>query len=90
MDSRPGRAMFVSLAWSGPRGTVTEIDGANTIAAVFFGGFGLLAAFWLTRSMGRQRTGRRRHPDHAAGATAALCVAAIVPFGCGCGCGCGS
>ncbi len=89
MDSRPGRATFVSLAWSGPRGTVTEIDGANTIAAVFFGGFGLLAAFWLTRSMGRQRTGRRVTPTTRPARTAALCAAAIVPFGCGCGCGCG-
>ena len=44
-------ALTAYTLWSGQRGTVTEIDGANTIAATFFGGFGMLAAFWLTRSM---------------------------------------
>ena len=39
------------LLWSGQRSTVTEIDSVNAIAATFFGGLGMMAAFWLTRSM---------------------------------------
>jgi hypothetical protein len=70
--------------WSGQRGTVTEINGVNTIAATFLGGFGMLVAFWLTRSM--------RASEPIAGVTqvtlpvrtAALCMVAIVPFCCGC------
>ena len=37
--------------WSAHLSTVTEIDGANTISAVFFGGLGMVATFWLTPSM---------------------------------------
>jgi hypothetical protein len=64
--------------WIGQRSTVTEIDGANTIAAVFFGGFGMLVAFWLTRSM--------RASEPVAGVTPTTLPArtAALPFGCGC------
>ena len=70
--------------WSGQRGTVTEIDGANTISAVFFGGFGMLAAFWLTRSMRDSEPVVGVTPTTLPARTAALCATAIVPFGCGC------
>jgi hypothetical protein len=70
--------------WSGQRSTVTEIDGANTISAVFFGGFGMLAAFWLTRSMQPSEPVVGVTPTTLPARTAALCATAIVPFGCGC------
>jgi hypothetical protein len=70
--------------WSGQRSTVTEIDGANTIAATFFGGFGMLAAFWLTQSMRASEPVVGVTPATLPARTAALCATAIVPFGCGC------
>ena len=70
--------------WSGQRGTVTEIDGANTIAATFFGGFGMLAAFWLTRSMQASEPVVGVTPVTLPARTAALCAVALVPFACGC------
>ncbi len=70
--------------WSGQRSTVTEIDGVNTIAAIFFGGFGMLAAFWLTRSMRASEPVVGVTPATLPARTAALCAVAIVPFGCGC------
>ncbi len=70
--------------WSGQRGTVTEIDGPNTVAAVCFGGFGMLAAFWLTRSMRASEPVVGVTPTTLPVRTAALCAVAIVPFGCGC------
>jgi hypothetical protein len=69
--------------WSG-RSTITEIDGANTISAVFLGGFGMLAAFWLTRSMRASEPIVGITPITLPTRTAALCATAIVPFGCGC------
>jgi hypothetical protein len=70
--------------WSGQRSTVTEIDGANTIAATFFGGFGMLVAFWLTRSMRASEPVVGVTPVTLPARTAALCTVAIVPFLCGC------
>ena len=69
--------------WSGQRDTVTEIDGPNTVAAVCFGGFGMLAAFWLTRSMRASEPVVDVTPTTRPARTAALCTVAIVPFGCG-------
>jgi hypothetical protein len=72
------------VLWSGQRGTVTDINGANTVAAVFFGGFGMLAAFWLTGSMRASEPVVGVTPVTLPVRTAALCAAAIVPFACGC------
>ena len=77
-------ALTAYTLWSGQRSTVTEIDGANTIAATFFGGFGMLAAFWLTRSMRASEPVAGVTPVTLPARTAALCATAIVPFGCGC------
>ena len=70
--------------WSGQRSTVTEIDGANTVSAVFFGGFGMLAAFWLTGSMRASEPVVGVTPVTLPVRTAALCAVALVPFACGC------
>jgi hypothetical protein len=77
-------ALTAYTLWSGQRSTITEIDGANTIAAVFFGGFGMLAAFWLTGSMRASEPVVGVTPVTQPARTAALCTVAIVPFGCGC------
>jgi len=72
------------VLWSGKRGTVTDINGPNTVAAVFFGGFGMMAAFWLTGSMRASEPVVGVTPVTLPARTAALCAVAIVPFGCGC------
>jgi hypothetical protein len=70
------------VLWSGQRSTV--IDGPNTVAAVFFGGFGMLVAFWLTRSMHASEPVVGVTPVTLPVRTAALCAVALVPFACGC------
>src|SRR5215472_19152228 len=72
------------LLWSGQRSTVTEIDSVNAIAATLFGGLGMMAAFWLTRSMRASEPVVGVTPTTLPARTAALCAVAIVPFGCGC------
>jgi len=72
------------LLWSGQRSTVTEIDSVNAIAATLFGGLGMMAAFWLTRSMRASEPVVGVTPVTLPRRTAALCTVAIVPFLCGC------
>ena len=72
------------ILWSGQRGTVTDINGPNTAAAVFFGGFGMLVAFWLTRSMAASEPVVGVAPVTLPVRTAALCTVALLPFACGC------
>jgi len=72
------------LLWSGQRNTVTEIDSVNAIAATLFGGLGMMAAFWLTRSMRASEPVVGVTPVTLPRRTAALCTVAIVPFLCGC------
>ena len=63
--------------------TVTEIDTVNCYPAIFLGGFGMMAAFWLTRSMRDSEPVVGVTPTTPPARTAALCTVAIVPFGCG-------
>src|SRR5215472_763518 len=44
-------AITAYALWAGPGTTVTEIDTVNPYPAIFLGGFGMMAAYWLTRSM---------------------------------------
>ena len=37
--------------WAGRDPAVTDIDTVNSYPAIFLGGFGMMATFWLTRSM---------------------------------------
>ena len=76
-------ALTAYVLWSGQRGTVTDINGPNTAAAIFFGGFGLLVAFWLTRSMSASEPVVGVAPVTLPARTAALCAVAIVPLACG-------
>jgi hypothetical protein len=64
--------------------TVTEIDTVNPYPAIFLGGFGMMATFWLTRSMRDSEPVVGVTPTTLPARTAALCTVAIVPFLCGC------
>jgi hypothetical protein len=75
-------AMTVLVLSTDP-GTVTEIDNVNWIPAVFLGGFGMMATFWLTRSMRASEPVVGVTPTTLPARTAALCTVAIVPFACG-------
>ena len=70
--------------WSGQRSTITAIEDVNAIAAVCFGGLGMMATFGLTRSMHASEPVAGVTPVTRTARTAALCATAIVPFGCGC------
>jgi hypothetical protein len=75
--------MTMWVAWSRAGAAVTEIDEANGYPAVFLGGFGMMAAYWLTRSMRASEPVAGVTPVTRPARTAALCWVAIVPFLCG-------
>ena len=76
-------AITVAALWAS-RTTVTDIDNGNWVAAIFLGGFGMMATFWLTRSMHASEPVVGVTPVTLPARTAALCAVAIVPFGYGC------
>jgi hypothetical protein len=76
-------AILVYALWAGP-GTVTDIDTANPYPAIFLGGFGMMATYWLTRSMRASEPVAGVTPVTRLARTAALCAVALVPFACGC------
>jgi hypothetical protein len=76
----------VMTAWimsSGPSTAVTEIDTVNEYPAIFLGGFGMMATFWLTRSMRHSEPVVGITPTTLPVRTAALCMVAVVPLACG-------
>jgi hypothetical protein len=75
--------MTMWVAWSRAGAAVTEIDEVNGYPAVFLGGFGMMAAYWLTRSMRASEPVTGVTPVTRPARTAALCWVAIVPFLCG-------
>ena len=75
--------MTMWVAWSRAGAAVTEIDEVNGYPAVFLGGFGMMAAYWLTRSMRASEPVAGVTPVTRPARTAALCWVAIVPFLCG-------
>lgn len=77
-------AMTAWSTWTGRSPSVTEIDSVNPFPAIFLGGFGMMATFWLTRSMRASEPVAGLTPVTRPARTAALCAVAIVPFGCGC------
>jgi hypothetical protein len=68
---------------AGPDTGLTEIDTANPYPAIFLGGFGMMATYWLTRSMRASEPVVGVTPVTEPARTAALCAVAIVPFACG-------
>lgn len=77
-------AFIVYALWAGPDAGLTEIDTANPYPAIFLGGFGMMATYWLTRSMHTSEPVVGVTPTTLAIRTAALCAVALVPFACGC------
>ena len=77
-------ALIVYALWAGPDPGLTEIDTANPYPAIFLGGFGMMAAYWLTRSMRTSEPVVGVTPTTLSARTAALCAVALVPFACGC------
>jgi hypothetical protein len=69
---------------AGPDAGLTEIDTANPYPAIFLGGFGMMATYWLTRSMRASEPVVGVTPVTRLARTAALCATALVPFACGC------
>ena len=77
-------AIIVYALWADPGIRVTEIDTVNPYPAIFIGGFGMMATYWLTRSMRASEPVVGVTPVTRPARTAALCAVAIVPFACGC------
>ncbi len=75
-------AITVAGLWAS-RTTVTDIDDGNWVAAIFLGGFGMMAAFSLTRSLRASESVVGVTPVTLPARTAALCSVAVVPFACG-------
>ena len=75
--------MTAWVTWTG-NPAVTEIDSVNGNPAILLGGFGMMATFWLTRSMRASEPVVGVTPTTLPARTAALCTVAIVPFICGC------
>ena len=70
--------------WAGRGTAVADIGLVNAFTAIFLGGFGMMATFWLTRSMRASEPVVGVAPVTLPTRTAALCAVAIVPFACGC------
>ena len=77
-------AFIVFALALGPDAGETEIDTLNPYPAIFLGGFGMMAAYWLTRSMRASEPVVGVTPVTRPVRTAALCTVALVPFACGC------
>jgi hypothetical protein len=69
--------------WVGPGTLATDIDSYNPYPAIFLGGFGMMATYWLTRSTRASEPVIGVTPVTQQARTAALCVVALVPFACG-------
>ena len=69
--------------WAGRDPAVTDIDTVSSYPAIFLGGFGMMATFWLTRSMRASEPVVGVAPVTLPARTAALCAVAIVPLACG-------
>jgi len=70
--------------WAGRGTAVADIGLVNAFTAIFLGGFGMMATYWLTRSMRASEPVVGVTPITLPARTAALCAVAIVPFGYGC------
>ena len=79
-----GAGMITWILVTDPGGNVPEVDAINGYTAAFLGGFGMMATFWLTRSMNASEPVTGVSPVTLPARTAALSTVAILPFACGC------
>ncbi len=77
-----GVALAAWWAWKAPRAD-PEIDELTGYPAIFLGGFGMAATYWLTRSMRASEPVAAVTPVTRPARTTALCGVAIVPLLCG-------
>lgn len=71
------------ILWDRQRGMVADINTVTVYPAIFLGGFGMVAAFWLTQSMRRSAAALDVAPTPWPVRTAAICLAAVIPLLCG-------
>ena len=76
--------MTAWTTWDNRKAPANAVGTGNWYPWIFLGGFGMMAAFWLTRSMRASEPVVGVTPVTLPARTAALCAVAIVPFGCGC------
>ena len=79
-----GVGLITWILATDPGGNVPEVDAISGYTAAFLGGFGMMATFWLTRSMNASEPVTGVTPVTLPARTAALCTVAILPFACGC------
>jgi hypothetical protein len=79
-----GAGLITWILATDPGGNVPEVDAINGYTAAFLGGFGMMATFWLTRSMNASEPVTGVAPVTLPARTAAICTVAILPFACGC------
>jgi hypothetical protein len=77
-----GVALAAWWAWKVPRADA-EVDELTGYPAIFLGGFGMAATYWLTRSMRASEPVAGVTPVTRTARTTALCGVAIVPMLCG-------
>lgn len=76
-------AGMCALIGTGDSDGIVEIDTVVGYPAAFMGGFGMMAMYWLTRSMRESEPVVDVTPTARPVRTAALCAVTIVPFLCG-------
>ena len=76
--------MTAWTTWAGRKAPANAVGTGNWFPWIFLGGFGMMATFWLTRSMRDSEPVAGVTPTTLPARTAALCTVAVVPFGCGC------
>jgi hypothetical protein len=69
--------------WDDRKAPASPVGTGNWFPWIFLGGFGMMATFWLTRSMRDSEPVVGVTPTALPVRTAALCAVAVVPFGCG-------
>jgi hypothetical protein len=79
-----GAGLTAYILWDAQRSTVYQINTVTVYPAIFLGGFGMMAAFWLTQSTRHSAEVLDVTPTTLPARTTAICAVAIVPFLCGC------
>jgi len=75
--------MTAWTTWDYRKASANAVGTGNWYPWIFLGGFGMMATFWLTRSMRDSEPVVGVTPTTLPARTAALCTVAIVPFLCG-------
>jgi hypothetical protein len=78
-----GAGCTAYVLWDRQRGVVPDVNTVLVYPAIFLGGIGMVAAFWLTQSMHRSDAALGVAPMSLPERTAAICLAMVVPLLCG-------